>query len=86
VIDDAQAIKLINARREFSVLDVRQPSVGQVIFLISRFFGDLFTSPLDVPRRQAHSDPRCLQLLTGTGSRPAFVHGEHRGRKRVIYR
>jgi hypothetical protein len=85
VIDDAQAIKLINARREFSVLGVRQPSVGQVIFLISLFFGDLFTSALDIPRREAHSNPRCLQLLTGTGGWPTFVHGEHRGRKAVIY-
>src|SRR4029077_20507048 len=69
-----QAIELINARSELTILDVREPSVRKIVFLVSLLSGDLLAFSLNISGRKAQTQTHSLQPLTGSRTWPACVH------------
>ena len=50
LVDEAQAVKLINARGKLPILDVGKPAVGNVIVLIVLLLCNLLAQFLNGPR------------------------------------
>jgi hypothetical protein len=65
VIDGGQGIKLENAGDGIGILQLREPSVGNLELRVLFFFGDFLTQVLDIPRGNPQADPQASQLVTG---------------------
>src|SRR5437879_5373097 len=74
VVDGAECVELVDARRELAVLDVRHPRVGNMIFPAAPVLRNLLALLFHVACGQSKALAQCLQALSGTRTWLACVH------------